>query len=970
MSSTSTTLAATPASVNGWNAEYLQGQYEQYQADPAALTVELRSFFAGFDLAMRSAPGGGAGPAVSGGPAPAGGELREALRLHAGVTSLIWAYRRFGHFAAQLDPFKRPRAGHPELDLPAHGLTAADLNKIVDAGTLPVGGAACTLAAVLDTLKSIYCGSVGVQYMHIAEVAQRTWLQDRIEQTRFAISLSTKEKAGIFEALNKSEQFEKFLQVRYPSDKRFSLEGAETLIPVLDRLMLAGSELGVSELMMGMPHRGRINVLINTLGKTYEQIFTEFEGTFPSDYADGGGDVKYHKGFSGERLLPNGKTMGLALASNPSHLESVGAIVMGRCRAKQRLRNDTERRQVVPVVMHGDAAVIGQGIVAELANMSQLEGYTVGGVIHVVVNNQVGFTTVPEDGRSSPYCTDIALQNDAPAFHVCADDPEAAVAVAQICMEFRQRFKRDCWVDLVCYRKYGHNEQDEPAYTQPVMAGLIKAKASPVAIYAERLVREGALSEGAMATLRESLMAQLNSAQDLAKSKGKPPSIDPGGRRWKGYGKQFTFHPVKTAISKATLKEVCDALGHAPEGMDLHKNVRALMAARQALGAGTGPISYADAESIALGALLLQGVALRLSGQDCRRGTFSHRHAVVRDQKTGEPFTPLNNMRPISALPDDAGKPGPDGKPTQARLCVYDSPLSEEAVMGFDYGYSLADPNMLVMWEGQFGDFVNGAQVLIDQYIASAELKWNRWSGLTLLLPHGYEGAGPEHSSCRIERFLQLCGNDNIQVTMPSTAAQIFHLLRRQGSPDRKFRKPLIVATPKSMLRVQTSKAEELLTGTFCELLDDPLFAGAPGTNGKQWPDRKGVGRVVLCAGKIYHELAKRREESKKFDTALVRVEQFYPFHADLFAQIIKAYPAKAELVYCQEEPRNAGAFLFIDDVLRNQCGVKALRYIGRPSSAAPATGSKKLSEKQQEAILAEAIAPAAGKDASKAVKA
>jgi 2-oxoglutarate dehydrogenase E1 component len=942
-------LRAVSPSINGWSADYLQAQYDAFLANPSETPADLAAFFAGFDLA-HSRTGGHSSTASS-------GDHREALRLHAGVESLRRAYRAYGHFAAKLDPFGRAPKGHPELAPAAHGLRDADLAATIDGKTI---------ASILQNLQATYCGTVGVQYMHIADPAQRAWLQARIESSRLSIPLTTKDKAAIFEAINKSEQFEKFLQVRYPSDKRFSLEGGETLIAVLDQFMLAGSALGVEELMMGMPHRGRLNVLINTLGKTYEQIFTEFEGTYPEDYADGGGDVKYHKGFSGERVLANGKTMALALASNPSHLESVGAVVMGRTRAKQRLRNDTERRRVVPIVMHGDAAAIGQGIVAELANMSQLEGYTVGGVIHVVVNNQVGFTTIPEDGRSSPYCTDIALQNDVPAFHVCADDPEAAVAVAQIAMEFRQQFKKDVWVDLVCYRKYGHNEQDEPAYTQPVMAGLIKAKPSPVQIYAERLVAEGVLSEGAMAALRETLMARLNAAQDLAKSKGKAPSIDPGGRRWKGYGKEFSFTPIKTAISKDLLKQVCDGLGFAPEAMDLHKNVRGILAARKALGAGTGALTYADAESIAIGSLLLEGTAVRLSGQDCRRGTFSHRHAVIRDQRTGEAFIPLNNMRPVSPMPDDAGKPGADGKITQARLCVYDSPLSEEAVMGFDYGYSLADPNMLVMWEGQFGDFVNGAQVLIDQYIASAEIKWNRWSGLTLLLPHGYEGAGPEHSSCRIERFLQLCANDNIQVIMPSTGAQIFHALRRQVSPQRKFRKPLIVATPKSMLRLPTSKVEDLLTGSFQELIDDPHFEHAASANGKAKVDRKSVSRVVLCAGKVYHELAKRREETKKFDTTIVRVEQFYPFHKTRFADIISQYPAKAELVWCQEEPRNAGAFLFIDDLLRHECGVKALGYIGRPASATPATGSKKLSEKQQDALLSEAIAPLA----SKAVKA
>jgi 2-oxoglutarate dehydrogenase E1 component len=958
----STTLRAVPASVNGWNADYLQQQYEQYAADASSVPADMQAFFAGFDLAMRAAPSGGVAARPGG---VGGGDAREALRLHAGVTSLVDAYRRYGHLAARIDPFDRARTGHPSLELAFHGLGAADIAKQVEPAGVPVARP-CTLGQLVEFLRAVYCGPVGVQVMHITDNQQRQWLLERVESSRMRPRLSTPERVAIFEAINKAEQFEAFAQKRYMGKKRFSLEGGETLIPVLDRLILGASNLGAEEVIMGMPHRGRLNVLINTVGKSYAQVFTEFEEAWKEEFADGGGDVKYHKGFSGERALPNGKTIAVALASNPSHLESVAAVVAGRCRAKQRLKNDAERRRVVPIAMHGDAAVIGQGIVAELANMGRLEGYTVGGTLHVVVNNQVGFTTAPEDARSSAYCTDIALQNDSPVFHVNSDDPEAAVAVADLAVEFRQTFRRDAWIDIVCWRKYGHNEQDEPSYTQPVMAGMIKNKASTVAIYAERLVSEGALSEPAMTALRETLDAQLGRTQDeVSKGSGKrPPNIDPGGRRWKGYGEAFSFAPVTTAISAQRLAEVCQALGHAPAGMALHKNVTDLQSARRALGAGTGALSYADAESIAIGSLLLDGVAVRLSGQDCRRGTFSHRHAVIRDQKTGEAFIPLNNMRPISALPDDAGKPGPDGRPTQARLCVYDSPLSEEAVMGFDYGYSLADPNMLVMWEGQFGDFVNGAQVLIDQYIASAEIKWKRWSGLTLLLPHGYEGAGPEHSSCRIERFLQLCAGDNMQVVMPSTGAQVFHLLRRQVSAQRKFRKPLIVATPKSMLRKPTSRVEELLSGSFEELIDDPAF-GAKGAK----HDRKGVARVILCAGKLYHELAARREATKKFDTALVRVEQFYPFHKELFAEILRRYPAKAELVYCQEEPRNAGAFLFMDDLLRSECAVKALRYIGRPASSTPATGSLKLSDQQQEALIAEAIAPLP-KEAGKPVKA
>jgi len=987
----SSPLRAALPSVNAWSADYLQGQYEAYQQDPGSLPPDMQAFFAGFDLAMRapapaiaghpaagagigagaSTGGGastgasaviGAGPSASQGlgGSVSGAELRNALRLHAGARSLIDAYRRYGHLASTIDPFGRPRPGHPSLSLSAHGLGEADLSAHVDAGDfagLGPAGDAVTLRQLHDALRAIYCGSVGVQAMHIADDTVRRWLVQRVETSRLTEPLTNDQRFAILGSLNRAEQFEKFLQLRYPSDKRFSLEGGETLIPVLERLMTAASEQGAEELMLGMPHRGRLNVLNNILGKTYQQIFTEFEGSWKDDYADGGGDVKYHKGFSGQFTLPSGKAIGCALASNPSHLESVGAVVMGRCRAKQRLRNDTERQRVVPIVMHGDAAAIGQGIVAELANMSQLPGYTVGGMVHVVVNNQIGFTTIPEDGRSSPYCTDIALQNDCPALHVNAEDAEASVLVAQIAMEFRQRFRRDVWIDIVCYRKFGHNEQDEQSYTQPIMAAQVKAKPSPVSVYESRLITEGVISAGGMAQLREKLAKQLDEAQAQVRSgASKAPSIDPGGRRWAGFGAAFSFKPVTTAISRQTLKEVSDALGTTPAGFEVNPKLKKLLAERHALGNATGPLTYADGESLAIGSLLLEGHAVRLSGQDCRRGTFSHRHAVLRDFHTSEPFIPLNAMRPIAPLPDDAGKPGADGKLTQSRLCVYDSPLSEEAVIGFDYGYSLADPGMLILWEAQFGDFVNGAQVLLDQYLASAEIKWRRWSGLTMLLPHGYEGAGPEHSSCRVERFLQLCADDNLQVVNPSTGAQLFHLLRRQVSRERMVRKPLIVLTPKGALRTPNARVEDLLSGTFRELIDDSTFEQA--AQGKPASDRKKVTRVVLCSGKVYHELAERRAAMGRTDVALVRVEQFYPFHTELFQQIVASYPAKAELIFCQEEPRNAGAFLFIDDLLRSRCGVKGLRYIGRPASATPATGGKDKHKEQQEAILSEAVGP------------
>lgn len=953
-----TTLQALSPAINGWNAEYIQQVYQQYRSDPSSVPVDMQAFFAGFDLAMQTAPVGGAG----GSAGMSGQQAATVARLQVGLASLIDAYRRYGHYAAKTDPFHREAPGYELLSLSRHGFSQADMGQVVHPGALPVAQP-CTLGQVIDWLNTTYCSTIGVQYMHVDDVEQRAWLQERIESSRLKAQLSKAEKADIYEALVKAEQFEVFLQNRYKGQKRFSIEGGEATIPTLHRMLAASKATGAGEVIMGMAHRGRLNVLNNVLGKSYRQILTEFEGTSPQDYSDGGGDVKYHKGFSGKFNLPGNESIDVALASNPSHLESVAAVVLGRVRAKQRLLADpAPRHAVVPVIIHGDAAVIGQGIVAELCNMSQLDGYTSGGAIHLVINNLIGFTTAPVDSRTGPYCTDVAYISGSPVMHVNGMDPEACVFAAQLATEFRQKFQADVWIDLICYRKYGHNEQDEPSFTNPILSKLIKDQQGVAADYAARLISEGVLTESQFQALRETVYGELDKAQAEVSKKGEAPNIDPGGRRWGGYGKDYSFRPVNTAVSKELLGEVCSVLGKVPEGFELHKSLKPLVQQRGSL-LENGQLSHADAEVLAFGTLLLEGTPVRLSGQDCRRGTFSQRHAVLRDQNTGEGFTPLNTMRPIASKPDDAGKPGPDGKLTQSRLCVYDSPLSEEAVIGFDFGYSLADPNMLVIWEGQFGDFVNGAQVILDQYLASAEIKWRRWSGLTLMLPHGYEGAGPEHSSARVERFLQLCAADNMQVCYPSTGAQHFHLLRRQVSRQRKFRKPLIILTPKSMLRAMTSNVSELFTGSFREIIDDPMFetssngSAASGKKTASGPDRKGVKQVVFCSGKIYHELAARREATGAFDKAIVRIEQYYPLHTTLLHEVLGHYPASAKLIWCQEEPRNAGAYLFLDDLFRQSVG-KGLEYIGRPASPTPATGSPKKHAEEQEAILSAAIAP------------
>jgi len=947
--------------VNGWNAEFLESEYERFLKDPGSVPPDLRSFFQGFELGLSRPLGGDPGgngsltrePAEVGSSAYPGaggrGLAGAASPLQARADAVIAVYRGLGHMGAKLDPFGRHAERPQALSLEYHGVTPTDLAQMVDASAVGLGQSA-TFGAVVEHLERIYCGPIGAEFMHVQDREEREWLLNWFESRGGRLELSRGERAHILELLVRAELFEAFLAKRYPGEKRFSLEGGESLIPLLDRVIESGSQLGVEEIVLGMAHRGRLNVLNNVLGKTYEQIFTEFEDNWEEDFVDGGGDVKYHRGYSGARAYDDGRKIHLAMASNPSHLEAVGPVVHGRTRAKQRLRADKERRRVIPVLVHGDSAVIGQGIVAELLNMSQLEGYTTGGCVHVVVNNQIGFTTLPKDARSSRYCTDVAKMIEAPVLHVNGEDPEAVVACAQMAIEYRQRFRKDVFIDLVCYRKYGHNEQDEQSFTQPILANLIKKQKSVLTSYSRRLLDEGLLNETDMEAIRTRFDQALDLAQESAKKKPHDPTIDPGSARWAGMSTRFSHDPVETGVPMETLGEVASALGRVPEGFEVNKKLKKLLQERAGLSSAER-ISYADCESLAFGTLLLEGHAIRLSGQDSRRGTFSHRHAVLYDAKSAEAFIPLNNIRELGD-PGTETPPGSEdsrGRPRQARLCVYDSPLSEAGVMGFDYGYALSDPSMLVMWEAQFGDFVNGAQVIIDQFLASAETKWQRWNGLVLLLPHGYEGAGPEHSSARLERFLELCGDDNIQVIHPSTGAQIFHVLRRQVK--RNFRKPLIVMTPKSMLRVPTSRPAELASGSFREVIDDPAFEE------RGW-DRAAVERMVLCTGKIYHELAERRDELDRRDTAIVRIEQLYPFHSTLAQEILDRYPAASRRIWVQEEPRNMGAYRHVDDLCRTKLNLHDLRYIGRETSATPAVGSKSVHKREQEAIVSGAIGP------------
>lgn len=933
-------------SVNGWQGPYLEAQYEQYKADPNSVPADMRSFFMGFELA--GAPEGGM-LISSGTRIPISGE---ASRFQAAVDALIAAYRKLGHFAARLDPFGRPEPRPESLNLSFHGLSEADLGHHVDVSLVGVEGSTSTLGELVAHLEATYCGTIGLEFVHIQDLREREWFLRKFEAKRGKREPSRPEKLRILELLSKSEGFERFAAKRYPTEKRFSLEGAESLIPMMDRMLEHATTISVEEVVIGMAHRGRLNVLNTIMGKTYQQIFTEFEDNWEEGFADGGGDVKYHRGYSGVRKFPSGRQLHLAMASNPSHLESVNPVVEGRTRAKQRLKGDAERRKVLPLLIHGDAAIAGQGMVAECLNYSQLEGYTTGGTVHIVINNLIGFTTIPQDARSTRYCTDIAKAFDCPIFHVNGEDPDAMLTVAELVAEYRQTFRKDVFVDMFCYRKYGHNEQDEQSFTQPILAGMIKAKPSVLTTYAQTLLTDGTVSKEDFEAINSQLEKALEEAQVAAKKKPHDPTIDPGSARWKGMGAEYSHEPIGTGVSLERLEEVCAALGRTPEGFNVNAKLKGLMQQRAELPK-KGRVSYADGEVLAFGTLLIDGVPVRLSGQDCRRGTFTQRHAVVRDSVTGAPYTPLNNIREVGepGTGREIGEKGSDGKPRQAKLCVYDSPLSEVSVMGFDYGYSLADPNMLVCWEGQFGDFVNGAQVIIDQYLSCSEQKWDRWSGLVLLLPHGYEGAGPEHSSARLERFLQLCADDNMQVIYPSTSAQIFHALRRQVR--RNFRKPLIVMTPKSLLRKETSEFSEFEKGSFREVIDDPRFDGNAKT-----ADRKGVTSVIVCSGKLYWELAERRDELAKNSTAIVRVEQFYPLHAEMLKAVFDRYPKAAKKTWVQEEPRNMGAYLFMRDMVQSTLGVE-LGYIGRPASASPAVGSKHMHKHEQEDILEEAIGKA-----------
>ncbi len=872
-------------------------------------------------------------------------QVNADVAKEAAVIQLINSYRIRGHLLANTNPLGTDPAYHPELDPASYGLSIWDLDRPFLAGAVkaPSGGIASymqafeTLREILDRLRATYCGSIGVEYMHIQDPAQKQWLQEYMEGSTNSWKLDEAVRRRILNRLIQAEEFEQFLQARFVGQKRFGLEGLESTIVVLDEVLERAANDDSLEAVIGMAHRGRLNVLANVIGKSMAQVFSEFEGEPDPETVQGSGDVKYHLGASGIHRSTKGKEILVSVAFNPSHLEAVDPVVEGLVRPKQDRAGDTKRERVIPVLIHGDAALIGQGIVAEVLQLSQLEGYTTGGTIHVVTNNQIGFTTNPLDSRSSVYSTDVALAVQAPIFHVNADDPEACLRVAQIAYDYRRRFHRDVVVDVIGYRRQGHNESDDPSYTQPVMYRKIKATPTVATQYAERLTREKLLDKDGVTNLRSASRNKLNETYEQAKKRREEFVIE----EFADAPYEQVHQPLpSTAVDEATIARIVEACTVLPEGFNLHPKLKGLVEKRKEILKGAA-IDWGFAETLALGSLVLEGTPVRLTGEDVSRGTFTQRHLQFSDYETGEGYIPLQHL-----------------SPNQARLEVVDSLLSEYATMGFEFGYSVADPLTLVLWEAQFGDFANGAQIIIDQFLVSAEVKWNQPSGLVLLLPHGYEGQGPEHSSARIERFLQLCAENNIQVCNCTTAAQYFHLLRRQmygGNDRRGIRKPLVVFTPKFLLRYPkaASRLEELTSGTFQEVIGDSQYLG------------NGVRRILLCTGKVYYDLVNKREELGRTDIAIIRLEQLYPFPLQRLTDVMRRYSDAAEMFWVQEEAENMGAWYFVEEQVQSLIGRGAtkrqLRYVGRPSAASPATGAHKVHNDQQMALVEQAFSSTPG---------
>ncbi len=926
----------------GGNYEYLESLFESYLADPNSIPEQWRNEFARLpmlqpdqttdvshqdlrnqflEIAKARRPGNSVVVA----------EAPERERKQIRVQQLITAYRMRGHQKANLDPlgiWQRPLP--VDLNPEFHGLNQQDYKTEFSSATLFLGQEKLALADIISGLDKTYCSSIGAEITHITNTAERRWIEQRMESVRSRPEYSPQAALHIFERLVAAEGLEKYLGSRYPGTKRFGLEGVESLIPMLDEMVQRAGSYGVKEAVMGMAHRGRLNVLVNILGKNPKDLFDEFDG---KSFLDAGsGDVKYHQGFSTNVMTPGGE-MHLALAFNPSHLEIVSPVVEGSVRARQDRRDDNDHNLVLPVVMHGDAAFAGQGVVMETFQMSQTRAYKTGGTIHVVINNQVGFTTSKqEDARSTEYCTDIAKMVQAPIFHVNADDPEAVVFVTQLAVDYRMKFNRDVVIDLIGYRRRGHNEADEPSGTQPLMYAKISKHPSVVSLYAEALVNKGMLPANGKKQFEDDYRTALDNGQHVAKSLVTEPNkslfVD-----WAPYLNQDLVDHHDTSMDIAELKALAQRVNNVPEVFSLQRQVQKIIQDRAKMAAGALSINWGFAEILAYGSLLEAGMPIRITGQDVGRGTFSHRHAVLHNQKDASIWVPLQHLQP-----------------EQPSLTIHDSFLSEEAVLAFEYGYATTMPNALVIWEAQFGDFANGAQVVIDQFITSGETKWGRLCNLVMLLPHGYEGQGPEHSSARLERFLQLCAEHNIQVCVPTTPAQVFHMIRRQML--RKVRKPLVVMSPKSLLRHKdaVSSLEDLAQGSFQTVIPDNHPA----------VDNSKVQRVVLCSGKVYYDLQERRERDQLFNVALVRIEQLYPFPEQALEQALKPYVNLEDVVWCQEEPMNQGAWYcsqhHMRRVLSNLNPDLYLSYAGRDPSASPAAGYMKLHVEQLERFLQDAL--------------
>ncbi|MEI6654101.1 MAG: 2-oxoglutarate dehydrogenase E1 component [Verrucomicrobiota bacterium] len=904
------------------NADLLDDHYAQWRADPRSVDATWRAFFEGFELGAAQPPQTAAAPGTGG----AGHEFVGK------VAGLIDTYRILGHTQAHINPLDGSPSRNPRLAIEPWGITAVDLGREVSSPFFR-HGAALKLRDLLTALDTIYSGSIGFEFMHIGDTGVRDWVRDRIEARAIETAAPPERQTHALRWLLEAEAFEQFLGRKFLGEKRFSLEGGEGTMVALNAILEACPAMGVVEIEMGMSHRGRLNVLANFLRKTLTTILHEFTPNYVPDAVAGDGDVKYHLGYANLRELADGKVR-VSLAANPSHLEAVNAVVEGKARARQRLLGDagtgTDRKRVLPVLLHGDAAFAGQGSVAEVLNLSQLPGYCTGGTIHLIINNQIGFTTDPADARSSAYATDVAKMIEAPILHINGEDPMALHWASRFALEFRQKFGRDVVIDIYCYRRQGHNESDQAAFTQPLIAKKIAARKTFGQIYKEDLIARDVIhqeeGDAIEQTIWEKLEAGYNTMMELSAA----------GRRTTFSGStaivqpDYSHAPVATGITREQLQHLGSVLTTLPAGFHLNLTLakRFLPRRIQALRDG-GPFDWAFAESLALGALLMEQTPVRLSGQDSRRGTFSQRHAVFYDSESRARHTPLEH---VSA--------------DQARFCVYNSMLSEFAVLGFDYGYSLDYPSMLTLWEAQFGDFSNGAQVIIDQFIASAESKWQTPSDIVLLLPHGYEGMGPEHSSARLERFLQLCAADNLIVGNFSTPAQYFHALRRQK--HRSFRKPLIVMTPKSLLTRQeaVSSAADFLDGTcFREILPDPKACAAPAA----------IERVIFCSGKVFYDLSAHRQQAGIETAAILRIEQLYPFHRCMLESLLGPYPNASHFIWCQEEPANMGSWTYIAPLLTACVGTN-VRYAGRPAAASPASGSKAIHSREQHALVAQAF--------------